>query len=158
MTPGGNPPPPSQPGPPAFQAPPVWEPGASAPAAEAPQEGFPGIQTAPDFGGNTAPSTEQVDPTVLPGGTKQFVVHVVCPSGHELETPRDMLGQDAICPFCQVQFRLKYEDTIEYRKEKMEEIERKERKSAQAWLNWSIGIAIIVILGVVTLCAIAASW
>lgn len=149
---------PSEPSPPAFQAPPVWDPAASAPADTPPQQGFPNVQLGPQFGANGAPAIEQVDPMSLPGGSKQFIVHVVCPSGHELETPRDMLGQDALCPFCQVQFRLKYEHTLEYRQEKAEEIERKERKAAQLWLNWAIGIGIVVVLGVITLFAIAASW
>jgi len=139
--------------PPAYQ-PPVWDPNAGPP-----QQGgaFPNIQTVPDFNPGGIP-VEPVNPLALPGGAKQYVVHVICPSGHELETPRDMLGQDAMCPYCQAQFRLRFEHTVEYRKEREEELERKARKSARMWLNWAIGIAIVVVLGVITLIGIAASW
>jgi hypothetical protein len=68
-----------------------------------------------------------------------------------------MLGQDALCPYCQIQFRLRYEDSLEYRKEQAEEIERRERRLAKLWLQWSIGIAVVVVLGVIILSVLAAS-
>jgi hypothetical protein len=84
------------------------------------------------------------------------VVHVICPSGHELETPREMLGQAAMCPFCQAQFPLRYEDSVEYRKQKAEELERRERKAAKAWLYWSVAAAVVVVLGVILLIVLSA--
>lgn len=137
--------------------PPVWEPSPGVGPASTAPEGFPGVRTVPDFTGATG-TVEPVDPLALPGGAKQFVVHILCPSGHQLETPREMLGQDAMCPYCQVQFRLRYENSLEYRQERAEALERQERKAAKLWLNWAIGIAVVVVLGVITLIAIAASW
>lgn len=98
-----------------------------------------------------------VAPTLRAVGGPPAIVHILCPTGHELETPREMLGQEALCPYCQVQFRLRYEDSLEYRKEQAEEIERRERRLAKLWLQWSIGIAVVVVLGVIILSVLAAS-
>jgi glutaredoxin len=134
-----------------FQAPVEEEPG-----AEGPEEAFPGIRTGPGFssGGPPAdgPSLEE-----LPGGAEQNIVHILCPSGHQLETPREMLGQDAMCPYCQVQFRLRFEDSVEYRREKAEQRERKELKQGQAWMYWAIAVAVVAVLGVFLLIYLAAS-
>jgi glutaredoxin len=123
-------------------------------------EAFPGIRTAPDFRGGGLPAGESppISVSALPGSAATApVVHVLCPSGHELETPRDMLGQDAMCPYCQIAFRLRFEDSIEYRKEKAEELEMRERRAAKAWMQWSIAAAAVVVVGVIVLIAIAAS-
>lgn len=83
------------------------------------------------------------------------VVHVLCPNGHALETPREMLGQDAICPHCDSEFRLCYETSIEYRKEKEEQEEDEEIEVGNLWLNVSIIAAVVVILGIVFLIVMA---
>lgn len=67
-----------------------------------------------------------------------------------------MLGQEALCPYCQAQFRLRYDDSREYRQEQAEELERRERRAAQLWLRWSIGIGLVVVLGVIALIVRAA--
>ncbi len=126
--------------------------------AEAPQpESFTGVRPGGGFdflggGASTASQEGGVDVT----GRTAPIVHVLCPSGHELETPRDMLGQDAMCPYCQVQFRLRFEDSVEYRQQKAEEEELRLSRSAKAWLHWSIAAAAVVLVGVVILAAIAA--
>ena len=38
------------------------------------------------------------------------MMHIDCPNGHEMEVPREMLNQDALCPKCDVQFRLREKD------------------------------------------------
>ncbi len=68
------------------------------------------------------------------------IVHIPCPNGHELETPIEMLGQEVLCPHCGVQYRLRREDSIEYRQER----ERIEAYHAQLWFKWSIGAAVVV--------------
>lgn len=138
-----------------YQGPIYEEPGAEA-AAESPQEGFPGIHTAPGFLSGGAPA-DGPSLAELPGAGQQNIVHVLCPSGHQLETPREMLGQDAMCPYCQVQFRLRFEDSVEYRQEKAEERERKELKKGQAWMHWAIAVAVVAVLGVFLLIYLAAS-
>ena len=86
-----------------------------------------------------------------PAAETQSLVHIPCPKGHILETPRDMIGQDAVCPFCQVQFHLRLEESEEYRREKAEQLERHEQKLGQTWLYWSIAIAVVVLLGLLLL-------
>jgi cytoskeletal protein RodZ len=68
-----------------------------------------------------------------------------------------MLGQDALCPFCGVQFRLRWEDTREYRREKELEMERRLARQSKQWLQWSIAAAVVVIVALIIMIAIAAS-
>jgi len=77
---------------------------------------------------------------------QQPLFHILCPSGHLLETPREMLGQDVLCPFCQAQFRLRLEDSVEHRREQDERREQREREIGQKWVSAAI-IAAIVVLG-----------
>lgn len=98
----------------------------------------PAIQISVD--GVPAPAVEEVinhEPELL---------HIACPEGHELEVPRDMLDQDALCPHCDVQFRLREVDSVEYQRKKQVERETRERRMENAWLNWTIALAIVVVL------------
>ncbi|RMG01080.1 MAG: hypothetical protein D6741_05760 [Planctomycetota bacterium] len=92
-------------------------------------------------------------PGVAPAADE--LLHIRCPQGHILETPRDMLGQDAMCPHCGAVLRLRYESTEEYRAKRREEIERRERRRAQMWLQWAIFAAVFVVGGVLTLIVLA---
>ena len=82
---------------------------------------------------------------------------MICPSGHELETPREMLGQDALCPFCQVQFPLRYEDSVEYREQQAKTRALRNQQLSQLWLRWSIVAAVLVFLGLMGMIAVAMS-
>ncbi|MDY0166792.1 MAG: hypothetical protein RBS80_09630 [Thermoguttaceae bacterium] len=127
-----------------------------APGANA--DAFPTFSTAPDFAaiGGVAPTNEAPQEVELaPQAPK--VLHIPCPRGHILETPEEMVGQDALCPFCNLQFRLRYDDSLEHRREKEEEEERRQQRAAKAWLNWSIAAAVVVILGVILLFIVRAS-
>ncbi len=148
--PGGAPPPaPAGAGPPAFAPPDAQTPDQPGP------EGFPGIRTTPDVGRDRAAADAPTQfPT--PSAAQLPVVHVICPNGHRLETPREMLGQEALCPFCQAQFRLRLEDSVEYRQEKAAEQERKEIRMGQTWLRWAIIIAVVVVLGLTMLIVLSA--
>lgn len=77
------------------------------------------------------------------------VVHLACPHGHELETPRDLLGTDVACPVCGVEFRLRREDTSEYRAEKRAERERKELQFGNKMMNFAIVTAVLVVLAII---------
>ena len=81
------------------------------------------------------------------------LLHIDCPNGHELEVPREMLDQDALCPKCDVQFRLRETDSVEYQRKKQVEMETRERRVGNAWLNWTIALGIIVVLFFVALWA-----
>ena len=85
----------------------------------------------------------------------EAVVHIPCPNGHQLETPREILGEDAMCPICQAQFHLRLEDSIEYRRHRAEQFEQRERQIGNQWMNAAI-IAAMVVLGAV-ICLIAAA-
>lgn len=114
------------------------------PAADSGSEVFPGIRTdgPPPAGSRTATLPAAAD-------EKPELVHIPCPSGHELETPREWLGQLAMCPFCKAQFRLRWKNSVEYRLRKQEELERKHARTARLWLQWSIGTAVVVVLGLI---------
>jgi hypothetical protein len=102
-----------------------------APVSQAPQSGF-------------SLSGQQ---SAAPAGP--LLYHIPCPNGHELEVPEEMLRQDVLCPFCEAQFHLRMKDSVEYKKQKQEEQEKKDRKAGKNWLNGSIAIAVVVLLGLV---------
>ena len=80
---------------------------------------------------------------------KPRIVRILCPNNHELHTPMDMVGQDAMCPQCNVQFRLRYEDSVEYKEEQKNAQRLREEKFGQVALNWAIVAAVIVVLGII---------
>lgn len=125
-------------------------PGATATdSANAP--GLPQIQ----IGGGSGPSVATSGPIV--NQPKDELLHIPCPKGHELEVPLDMLEQEALCPTCQVQFRLRAKDSLEHKRRQQEAYERRQYKLGQSWLNWSIGIAVVVVLGLMVLIALKMS-
>jgi len=130
----------------------------AAPSSGAPEtrpaggDAFPRFDQPPDFSaiGGVGPAREMPSAAELPAqGPKVF--HIPCPSGHVLETPEEMIGQDALCPFCKMPFRLRYEDSVEACREREAEEERRQQRAARAWLNWSIVAAAVVIFGVILL-------
>ena len=140
---------------------PAPPPGVEAGANTAPSptgEAFPAFNAAPDFSviGGVTPTTEAPSEAELPAQQPK-ILHIPCPKGHILETPEDMVGQDALCPFCNLQFHLRYDDSLEYKREKEEEAERRQRRAERAWFNWSIAAAVVVLLGVTLLFIISAS-
>jgi len=133
-------------GPPPFQPPSVF--GPTTPGQPADQV-FPGIQVGlPPESTRGTPSPGQLD---LSGPGSLSVVHIACPSGHELETPREMLGQQAMCPFCQAQFLLRFEDSVEYRQRLAQREEYEEAKKAKKWLQLAIVAAVGVVAGLIAL-------
>ena len=151
--------------PPSFAPPPGPGPGEFVPAGPPSQpridEAFPSFaprqEQFPQVGAAPRAAADEV-PTFAAGTSNPLpMVHVVCPSGHTLETPREMLGDDAMCPFCQVAFRLRWEDSLEYRKAKEEEMLLREQRLGKAWLQWSIAIAIVVVVGLIVLAVITKS-
>ncbi len=111
-----------------------------------PGQPFPSIDTS---GGATGSKSASSD---LPGG-RQHVIHITCPEGHELETPREMIGEEALCPHCGTQFHVRFENSREYRREKEEQRERKELQMGRTWMYWAIAVAVAVVLGLTILLA-----
>ena len=79
------------------------------------------------------------------------IIHIICPEGHELPTPMSMVGQDAMCPHCNVLFRLRYEDSKESKIEREEEAERREIAFGDSALRWAIVAAVVIGCGLVGL-------
>ena len=73
-------------------------------------------------------------------------MHIPCPWGHPLEITSEMLGKTAECPLCGKRFRLRYEDSLEFRRRRAKLQEKQDAKSGQIWLAWAI-LAAVVILG-----------
>jgi hypothetical protein len=78
------------------------------------------------------------------------IVRIPCPKGHLLETPSDMFGQQALCPYCNTQFELLYESSLEYQEEQVLAKQRREEEINQLWVKWTIRAAIFV--GVMFFC------
>lgn len=72
------------------------------------------------------------------------IVHIPCPNGHVLETPDDMIGQAALCPYCNTQFELLYEKSHEFEVERAEKAKKREKEINDLWVKWSIRAAIFV--------------
>lgn len=148
--------------PPSGQAPadqPVFDEPAAPEYEEGAYEGEEDYEEEAEFPGIRIPGAV-TDPDEVPAfgvsaAERAPIVHVICPNKHVLETPRDMLGEDAMCPYCEAQFRLRFEDTEEYRRELEEQRERHEQKLGRAWMNWAIAVAVVVVLGVITLVVVA---
>lgn len=79
------------------------------------------------------------------------VLHIPCPQGHVLETPRDMLGMAVRCPICQTTFEPQYELSQEYRRKREEMAARAAERAARFWLHLAIGAAILVLGGLIML-------
>ena len=92
-------------------------------------------------------STPASAPASAPAEPREELVHLFCPNGHELETPTDMLGQEALCPHCRAQFRLRMRDTREFQAEQL----RKEQEFNRKALRWAIGTAVVIGLGLLAM-------
>jgi hypothetical protein len=126
-----------------------------------PSFGAPGEQAASRFahldGGPAAsPEAAAMEPSApvmeAPAPPEEpELLHIPCPNGHELETPIDMLEQEVLCPKCNVQFRLRKKDSVEFKRKKEEADRLKEIKTGNFWLNMAIVAAVLVGLLVVGL-------
>jgi len=74
------------------------------------------------------------------------VFRIACPKGHILETPSDMMGQQALCPYCNTQFELRVEDSVEYQEEQAAAKLRREEEINKLWVKWSIRAVIFVVV------------
>lgn len=97
----------------------------------------------------TAQPVEEPKPEPPPEKQEPRIVRIPCPQGHELQTPMDMVQQDVLCPICGTQFHLRYEDSVEFKEEQAELRRRKAERVNQVALKWSIGAAVVVVLGII---------
>lgn len=116
---------------------------------DGPPEIYPAVPDAPVINKNVA-----IDPT---GEQEEKLLHIPCPNGHVLDTPLDMLGQEVMCPHCEAQFLLREKDSVEYKRRRRLEEERKEQRAGKLWLNWAIVFVVIVVLGLAILIILSPS-
>jgi DNA-directed RNA polymerase subunit M/transcription elongation factor TFIIS len=127
---------------PAFQAP--SEPAAYGPSG--PQVNYPPYP-GPDASTEPAPFTPPPAPAPAFDLKAPEILHIPCPQcKQELETPVEMLDQDVLCPHCQAQFRLRRQDSEEYKRKKKMEQEIREHKTGSAWFNWAIVVVVLVVI------------
>ncbi len=107
----------------------------------------------PNMGGPAGSVTE--DP--LASSNEPRLLHIPCPNGHELETPQDMLDQEVLCPHCGVQFCLRMLDSVEHKRKRREELERREAKAGNLWLNWAVVIGVVVVISIITMIVMSTS-
>jgi hypothetical protein len=124
-----------------FLIPQVPQPQAAA-AAPAPPAPAPPPEPAPAPPPPAASAPAAPSPPAAP--LEPRIVRIPCPKGHLLETPSDMFGQQALCPYCNTQFELLYESSIEYQEEQVAAKQRREEEINQLWVKWTIRAAIFV--------------
>ena len=62
-----------------------------------------------------------------------------------------MLNQDVICPHCQVPFRLRERDSVEYQRKKATADMQRVRRIGNAWFHWAVIVAALVLTGLILL-------
>ena len=100
------------------------------------------------FGGPSSFGGAATFSTPLPA-----LLHIPCPNGHELETPHEMLGQHVMCPFCQAQFVLALDKSIEFIQRREAEQEARDERRGKLWIRWAIAFAVLVLGGLLALIA-----
>jgi len=71
-------------------------------------------------------------------------LRIPCPNGHVLETPREMLGEDVLCPTCGRQFTPYYEDSLDCRELVEAGRRRRYERFERSLLRTAIAAAILV--------------
>ena len=134
------------------------------PVMEPPTEIFPDVTT--DVSIEEAENTFSIDidntqtdsaeqdsndtPDFESGNANQDELQIPCPNGHILHATRDMLDEEAICPFCEEQFELKERNSLEAIEKRELLSEKRQEKQERLFLYWGIGIMVIGIVSVIT--------
>jgi hypothetical protein len=84
------------------------------------------------------------------GNANQDELRIPCPNGHILHATRDMLDEEAICPFCEEQFELKERNSLEAIEKREILSEKQQEKQERILLCWGIGIMAVGIVSVIT--------
>lgn len=97
-------------------------------------------------GGDMGMGYGGMDPSLDP------LVHAPCPACRQvIPANKSLMGQNVACPYCQQVVVLHYEDTQEFKIEREAYLARKGEQTAAKLLNWAIGAAIVLGLGVFTM-------
>ena len=84
-------------------------------------------------------------------------LHCLCPTGHSLEIDRKMIGQKAMCPYCQKTFVITLERTVEYINKKKHAEELEDKKMAKFWFQWAIVAIVLAVIFIVVMIALSVS-
>ena len=84
-------------------------------------------------------------------------LHCLCPTGHSLEINRDMIGQKAMCPYCQKTFVITLERTVEYINKKKRAEELEDKKMAKFWFQWAIVAIVLAVVFIVVMIVLSMS-
>lgn len=143
-------------------APPEYHPPGYAPSGFAPPLAAP--ETVPAETEQPTAAAEGFAPDEQPAPAEEpakeelpETIRILCPNGHELHTPREMVGMQAACPECSAEFLLRYEDSLEYLEKKRALRQKRDEAFNKAALKWSIVAAVIVFLGLVAMMIIAST-
>ena len=111
---------------------------------------------APQQSGGGFPPTPDHYEEVRQTQTEPTVYRILCPKGHELQTPAEMLGTKAQCPYCNAIMELKIENSVEHREElqrqqRILEQRQQMREEAQGrfWLRVAIAVGVLAVGGLV---------
>ena len=107
-------------------------------------------QSDSDTQDNQQEQADNVTPDFESGDANEDELRIPCPNGHILHATRDMLDEEAICPFCEEQFELKERNSLEAVEKREILAEKRQEKQERVFLYWGIGIMVIGILGVIT--------
>ena len=65
--------------------------------------------------------------------------------------PPEMLEQEVLCPHCGAQFRLRQKDSVEFKRKRQEEQEKKDAKSGKFWFNTAVIVGTLILIFVAVL-------
>ena len=88
---------------------------------------------------------------------KDSRLHCLCPTGHSLDINRDMIGQKAMCPYCQKTFVITLERTVEYINKKKRAEELEDKKMAKFWFQWAIVAIVLAVIFIVVMIVLGVS-
>lgn len=94
----------------------------------------------------------EADPPPEPLVLEPRVIQVLCPNGHVLNTPEELLGSEAVCLKCKVRFSPTVERSVTYLRNKHRYETQKGAAQGRFWL----GVAIVAATVVVTALVVAA--
>lgn len=84
-------------------------------------------------------------------------LHCLCPTGHPLDIDRNMIGQKAMCPYCQKTFVITLERTVEYINKKKRAEELEDKKTAKLLFQWAIVAIVLAVIFIVVMIALTLS-
>ncbi|MBR0237443.1 MAG: hypothetical protein IJQ39_05090 [Thermoguttaceae bacterium] len=84
-------------------------------------------------------------------------LHCLCPTGHSLDIDRNMIGQKAMCPYCQKTFVITLERTVEYINKKRRSEELEDKKTAKLLFQWAIVAIVLAVIFIAVMIALTLS-